>query len=57
MSNYAYANNMDDQLRRVGKQTRFTEEHTKSRYERSYQTRQRLHNNIYKLHNKQKQHS
>lgn len=41
MRQYAYKYNMDDQLREVGKNTRFKKGHNIN-YERSYQTRQRL---------------
>lgn len=47
MRDYAYKYNMDDQLREVGKETRFKKGKVPN-YERSYQTKQRLAQNSFK---------
>lgn len=45
MSKSAYANNMDEQLKIVGKNTRFSDDRH-SYYKRSYMTKERLKNNF-----------
>ena len=42
MSDYAYKNNMDQQLIKAGKNTRFKSDGNSGRYKRSYQTNERL---------------
>lgn len=53
MRQYAYDNNMDDQLRKIGKNTQFTKGRSNT-YERSYQTKQRLREHGIKIGNKYK---